>query len=354
LYIIVAVVAIGALVVGAIFLLARALLLIVTIKNTSMYPALADGDRALVLRYGWLHRLQKGHVAIISSEESVPKPEGGDVEKDVAVQRLLVKRITGLPGEVVTTSLSDLPSQYQPMLRSRHDSNGMRRWRIPAGFVFVQGDNHSLSSDSRIWGPVRMQRVVGRVVLLLPLGSGPVRKQSTAKSDERVGRVDLMRGPTGGPSLIGKTMPPFHADAFKGGTLTLDEIKAPDHHLLLLFTSGPNCIKCVEVIAVCQSLYVSAASKGVDIAIVSITEYGPTLRLATECDIRLPLLVAPRNSNTFASNYGVEGVPHYCLIDTQNRVVACGQPGPHNAYWQALVAGWRSNDAKVRAHGLER
>jgi len=39
--------------------------------------------------------------------------------------------------------------------------------RVPAGMVFVMGDNRSNSEDSRVLGPVDEDKIVGRAILLI-------------------------------------------------------------------------------------------------------------------------------------------------------------------------------------------
>ena len=38
-------------------------------------------------------------------------------------------------------------------------------YRIPAGDVYVMGDNRTFSCDSRYWGPLAESRIVGKVDL---------------------------------------------------------------------------------------------------------------------------------------------------------------------------------------------
>jgi signal peptidase I len=55
----------------------------------------------------------------------------------------------------------------QPSLRD--DQNGT--WRVPRGSYFFMGDDRIHSCDSRIWGSVPRDRLVGPVLLTYwPLG----------------------------------------------------------------------------------------------------------------------------------------------------------------------------------------
>lgn len=81
-----------------------------------------------------------------------------------------VKRIVGLPGEVVSERAGvvhidgrRLDEPYlDPSLRDRRTGD----WkRIPAGSYFVMGDNRAASCDSRIWGTVPRDDLIGPVFL---------------------------------------------------------------------------------------------------------------------------------------------------------------------------------------------
>ncbi len=98
------------------------------------------------------------------------------------------KRIIGLPGEHVAVKGREVFINGQSLksrasdTRMGHDvveTSGSKRWRVawlagepqwpdmaitvPAGQVFVMGDNRNVSEDSRMFGTVPLQDVVGRV-----------------------------------------------------------------------------------------------------------------------------------------------------------------------------------------------
>ncbi len=97
--------------------------------------------------------------------------------------RQLVKRVIGLPGEsvevkdgVVTVYNQQHPNGFNPdegqaYAKSFADTPGdVPKFAVPENEVFVMGDNRHNSLDSRYFGPVRSQDIVGKLgVRIFPL-----------------------------------------------------------------------------------------------------------------------------------------------------------------------------------------
>lgn len=78
-----------------------------------------------------------------------------------------VKRIIGLPGEKVTIENGHifingqrLDEPYLPPDDITLPSQG--QWTVPDGQYFVLGDNRAHSSDSRSWGMLEMNKIIGK------------------------------------------------------------------------------------------------------------------------------------------------------------------------------------------------
>jgi len=78
-----------------------------------------------------------------------------------------VKRVIGLPGErvedrsgVLFINGKRLNEPYMKPGRRDHYSGA---WRVPAGKYFLVGDNRQESCDSRYWGPVPQDLIIGKV-----------------------------------------------------------------------------------------------------------------------------------------------------------------------------------------------
>ncbi len=97
--------------------------------------------------------------------------------------RQLVKRVIGLPGEsvevkdgVVTVYNPQHPNGFNPdegqtYAKSFTDTPGdVPKFTVPDNEVFVMGDNRHNSLDSRYFGPVRSEDIVGKLgVRIFPL-----------------------------------------------------------------------------------------------------------------------------------------------------------------------------------------
>jgi signal peptidase I len=83
-----------------------------------------------------------------------------------------VKRLIGLPGErLEVRTEAGLSHVYidgkrlpEPYIESeRRDTRAPETFRIPQGHYFMMGDNRSQSCDSREWGTVPRENLIGKV-----------------------------------------------------------------------------------------------------------------------------------------------------------------------------------------------
>jgi signal peptidase I len=126
------------------------------IPSLSMYPTLHKGDRVLVNKVSYdLHDIHRGDIVVFE------RPPGEPTSiKD------LIKRVIGLPGDVIEgrdgivyvngTALEE--SYIDPGDRTEN----LPKQNVPAGELFVMGDNRNNSEDSRVFGPIPEKTVVGR------------------------------------------------------------------------------------------------------------------------------------------------------------------------------------------------
>ena len=108
------------------------------------------------------------------------EPEYGDIivfDSGEEEHELWVKRVIGLPGDVIKTDgkilyINDAKAS-EPYIKKGTVAQGeMKTWIVPEGAVFVMGDNRNNSTDSRIIGCVEERAVLGKaVVRLWPIGS---------------------------------------------------------------------------------------------------------------------------------------------------------------------------------------
>jgi len=131
------------------------------IPSASMEPTLQIGDRIVVDKLSYhLHAVGRGDIVVFATP---PKEKAEPGISD------LVKRVIGLPGDVISSRggrvyINGAPL-HEPWLAPGIVTTGIRTQKIPPGEYFVMGDNRSDSQDSRFFGPIARSLIVGRVVL---------------------------------------------------------------------------------------------------------------------------------------------------------------------------------------------
>ncbi len=127
------------------------------IPSLSMFPTLDEGDRVLVNKLSYrLHDVHRGDLVVFERPEGQPESEIKD----------LIKRVVALPGETIegregTVYIDGKPLEESYLVAGITPDN-LPRPEIPAGHVFVMGDNRSDSADSRVFGPIDEDTIVGR------------------------------------------------------------------------------------------------------------------------------------------------------------------------------------------------
>jgi len=116
-----------------------------------MEPSLHSDQRLLVEKVSYrFHGPRRGDIVVV----------------DVPSSRVpLIKRVIGLSGETIAIRdnrvlIDGVPLAESYLTNTRQGNYGPTE--IPAGHVFVMGDNRGASNDSRSFGPVPVDRVVGR------------------------------------------------------------------------------------------------------------------------------------------------------------------------------------------------
>ncbi len=123
------------------------------VEGQSMEPNLHTNQRLVVEKLSYrFHAPQRFDVVVLEV------PSQGD--------ELLIKRVIGLPGETVEIRdgqvwINDQPLD-EPFLLSDTRPGRHGRVVVPPLHVFVLGDNRDHSNDSRSFGPVPIDNVVGR------------------------------------------------------------------------------------------------------------------------------------------------------------------------------------------------
>jgi signal peptidase I len=152
------------------------------IPSESMMPTLEVNDRVMVnklsLRFS---EPERGDVVVFRDpaepdvEESIPEAVVRSVLEAIGVRTRgaddLIKRVIGLPGETVEIEgnrvhIDGVPLS-EPYLAEGTNMPDFGPVTVSEDQVFVMGDNREFSFDSRRFGPIPIEEIVGRAFLII-------------------------------------------------------------------------------------------------------------------------------------------------------------------------------------------
>lgn len=121
---------------------ARVALLVIKVDGASMAPTFRSGDTVLTIRRALRPAVRRGDVVVCRRPAGLPGPD-----------EFLIKRVVAVAGDPVP------------------DDPGRAGETISAGRVYVRGDGER-SLDSRVFGAIPLDHVLGHVVARLTPGRG--------------------------------------------------------------------------------------------------------------------------------------------------------------------------------------
>ena len=145
----------------------------IRVDGASMEPTLQSGEFVIVNKLAYVIGQPKTGDVIVFHFPRDPEQE-------------YIKRVIGLPGDQVviqegrvTVNGQLLEEEYiaaSPVYEATLD--------VPSDSLFVLGDNRNNSSDSHSWGPVPVEYVVGKAILIYwpPTEWGMISQISTASA----------------------------------------------------------------------------------------------------------------------------------------------------------------------------
>jgi len=121
------------------------------VLGQSMEPNLHSTQRVVVekITYRFVHGPRRGDVVVIDAPDQ---------------SEMLIKRVVGLPGETIELRNGQVYIDGEPLTEPWVVNPGGGSYgplTTPPLHVFVMGDNRGASNDSRNFGPVAIEHIVG-------------------------------------------------------------------------------------------------------------------------------------------------------------------------------------------------
>lgn len=131
------------------------------IPSESMAPTINKYDRLFIVRIYKPDSIKRGDILVFESEE---------------LQETLIKRVIGLPGDIVTISngiVSINGEKLEEEYVKNNDFEYQGEFIVPSGKYLFLGDNRNNSNDSRLWlNPyINFNDIKGKAIIrVYPIG----------------------------------------------------------------------------------------------------------------------------------------------------------------------------------------
>lgn len=134
------------------------------VKETSMQPTLFENDYLLLNRQAYnFGEPERGDIIVFHT----------DLTTESGAEKMLVKRVIGLPGETITVSGGQVYVNGEVLeedyIKDGYTDGFVENYVIPEGELYVMGDNRLVSIDSRTEsvGSITIDSVLGKAFIRL-------------------------------------------------------------------------------------------------------------------------------------------------------------------------------------------
>lgn len=132
------------------------------VKETSMEPTVHPNDYVIMSKQAYTFgKIERGDIIVFKS----------DLKLDDNHNKLLIKRVIGIPGDIITISDGNVylngDKLEEPYIASGGTIGEIYNLTVPEGEVFVMGDHRNVSVDSRKLGCIDQDDIVGQAVFRL-------------------------------------------------------------------------------------------------------------------------------------------------------------------------------------------
>ena len=161
---------------GLIFVLIQAAIQNYQVEGSSMVPTLAPGECVLTNKITYSHFSPRGYFDYVGEPKKYQNDKvfllGPPKRGDIVVfkypndpSRHFVKRVLGTPGDqiAIVNGMVSINQReiYEPYINTQSSTSNMDPVILHSEEYFVLGDNRQASNDSRTWGPIKNEHIIG-------------------------------------------------------------------------------------------------------------------------------------------------------------------------------------------------